>query len=76
MTRLMEMLGRVLIWTGIAATNVTAGQTHPQVRPRVLAVLRAVLATAGRQGLGFGGVGSRRQMLTRARGRGGCVAPS
>ena len=43
----MEMFARVLMRARIATPDVAAGQAHPQVRPRVLAVLVALLAFAG-----------------------------
>jgi hypothetical protein len=49
MTGRMEMFARVLMRARIAASDVAAGQAHAQVRPRVLTVLVALLAFAGRQ---------------------------
>ena len=54
MTGRMEMFDRVLVRARIAAADVAAGQAHPQVRPRVLAVLVALLAFAGGERFGFG----------------------
>jgi hypothetical protein len=53
MTGLVEVFEGVLVRARIAAADVAAGQTHPQVRPRVLAELRAVLAFARCLGLGL-----------------------
>jgi hypothetical protein len=50
----MEMFARVLMWARVATPDVAAGQAHPQVRPRVLAVLGAFLAFAGGERFGFG----------------------
>jgi hypothetical protein len=50
----MEMFARVLMWTRVATPDVAAGQAHPQVRPRVLAVLGALLAFARGERFGFG----------------------
>ena len=47
MTCRMEMFARVLMGARVATPDVAAGQAHPQVRPRVLAVLVALLAFAG-----------------------------
>jgi hypothetical protein len=61
MTGRMEMFARVLMRARITAPDVAAGQAHAQMRPRVLTVLVALLAFAGRQwfrldrGCGFGG---------------------
>jgi hypothetical protein len=44
MARLMEMFVRVLVWARVAASDVAAGQTHTQVRPRILTELVALLA--------------------------------
>jgi hypothetical protein len=44
----MEMFARVLMGARITAPDVAAGQAHPQVRPRILTVLVALLAFAGR----------------------------
>jgi hypothetical protein len=46
MTGLVEVFEGVPVRARIATTDVAAGQTHPQVRPRVLAELRALLAFA------------------------------
>ena len=57
----MEMFARVLMWAGIAAPDVATRQAHPQVCPRGLAELVALLAFAGGEGfriavgLRFGG---------------------
>jgi hypothetical protein len=53
MTGLVEVFEGVLVRARIAAADVAAGQTHPQVRPRVLAELRALLAFARCLGLGL-----------------------
>lgn len=53
MTCRMEMFARVLMRARVTAPDVAAGQAHPQVRPRVLAVLVALLAFAGRQWFRF-----------------------
>jgi hypothetical protein len=50
MTGRMEMFARVLMRARIAAADVAAGQAHAQVRPRILTVLVALLAFAGREG--------------------------
>jgi hypothetical protein len=50
----MEMFARVLMWARVATPDVAAGQAHPQVRPRVLAVLGALVAFAGGARFGFG----------------------
>jgi hypothetical protein len=42
-----------LVWARIAAANMAARQAHAQVRPRVLAVLVALLAFARRLGCGL-----------------------
>jgi hypothetical protein len=54
MTCRMEMFARVLMGAGITAPDVAAAQAHPQVRPRVLAVLVALLAFAGGEWFRFG----------------------
>jgi hypothetical protein len=53
MTCRMEVFARMLVWTGVAASDVAACQAHPQVRPRRLTELVATLAFAGREGLGL-----------------------
>jgi len=61
MTRRAEMFARMLVWARIAAPDMAARQAHAQVRPRVLTVLVALLAFAGRKwfrldrGCGVGG---------------------
>ena len=61
MTGRVEMFARMLVWARIAAADVAARQAHAQVRPRVLTVLVALLAFAGRErfrldrGCGVGG---------------------
>jgi hypothetical protein len=61
MTGRMEMFDRVLMRARIAAPDVAARQAHAQVRPRILTVLVALLAFAGRErvrldrGCGVGG---------------------
>ena len=50
----VEVFARVLVWARIAAADVTAGQAHPQMRPRVLTALVALLALAGGKRLGLG----------------------
>ena len=52
MSGLVEVFGGVPVRARVAAANVAAGQTHPQVRPRTLAEFRALLALAGCQRLG------------------------
>jgi hypothetical protein len=52
MAGLVEMFGRMPVRARVAAANVAAGQTQPQMRPRTLAKFRASLAIAGRQRLG------------------------
>ena len=60
----MEMFARVLMRARITAPDVAAGQAHPQVRPRVLAVLVALLAFAGRERFRFGpGCGGRSEVF-------------
>jgi hypothetical protein len=59
MTRLPEVFARVLVRTGIAAADVAAGKAHSQVRPRVLTVLGALLAPAGRQRFRIDDVGGK-----------------
>ena len=54
MTCRMEMFARVLMRARITTPDVAAGQAHPQVRPRVLAVLVALPAFAGGQWFRFG----------------------
>ena len=54
MTCRMEMFARVLMWARVTAPDMAAGQAHPQVRPRVLTVLVALLAFAGRERFRFG----------------------
>ena len=49
MTGGMEMFARMLVRTRIAAPDVAARQAHAQVRPRVLAVLVALLTFARRE---------------------------
>ncbi len=46
-----EVFAGVLVRAGVAAADVAARQAHPQMRPRVLAQLGAVLALPGRQRL-------------------------
>jgi hypothetical protein len=41
------MFARMLVWAGIAAPHVATRQAHPQVRPRALTELVALLAFAG-----------------------------
>jgi hypothetical protein len=53
MTGGMEMFARMLVWAGIATPDVAARQAHPQVCPRGLTELVALLAFAGREGLGL-----------------------
>ena len=61
MTGRAEMFARMLVWARIAAADMAARQAHAQVRPRVLTVLVALLAFAGRErvrldrGCGVGG---------------------
>ena len=43
----MEMFARMLMWAGIAASDVAACQAHPQVCPRGLTEFVALLAFAG-----------------------------
>jgi hypothetical protein len=50
----MEMFARVLMRARITTPDVAAGQAHPQVRPRVFAVLVALLAFAGGEWFRFG----------------------
>jgi len=49
MTCRMEVFARVLMGARITAPDVAAGQAHPQVRPRALTVLVALLAFARRE---------------------------
>ncbi len=49
MTGRAEMFARMLVWARIAAADMAARQAHAQVRPRVLTVLVALLAFAGRE---------------------------
>jgi hypothetical protein len=48
------MFARVLMRARVATPDVAAGQAHPEVRPRVLAVLVALLAFAGGKWFRFG----------------------
>jgi hypothetical protein len=54
MTCRMEMFARVLMRARVTTPDVAAGQAHPQVRPRVLAVLVALPAFAGGEWFWFG----------------------
>jgi len=54
MTCRTEMFARVLVRARITAPDVAARQAHPQVRPRSLTVLVAVLTFAGREWFRFG----------------------
>jgi hypothetical protein len=54
MTCRVEMFARVLMGARVTAPDVAAGQAHPQVRPRVLAVLVALLAFAWGERFRFG----------------------
>jgi hypothetical protein len=54
MTCRMEMFARVLVRARVTTPDVAAGQAHPQVCPRVLAVLVALLAFAGGEWFRFG----------------------
>jgi len=47
MTGGMEMFARMLVWAGVAASDVAARQAHTHVRPRGLTELVALLAFAG-----------------------------
>jgi hypothetical protein len=49
----VEVFARVLVWAGIAASNVAARQAHAQVRPRALPEQIAALAFAGGQRVGL-----------------------
>jgi hypothetical protein len=69
MTGLAEMLRRVLVRAGVAATDVTTLQTHAQMRPGGLAELGALLAAARCDRLRFGKVSDGPQMLAGAQGR-------
>ncbi|OCB11219.1 hypothetical protein A5722_26070 [Mycobacterium vulneris] len=51
MTRLLKVLGGMLMRTRVTATDVAARQAHPQMRPVVLAEFFAVLALPGGQRL-------------------------
>jgi hypothetical protein len=57
MTGLVEVFEGVPVRARIAAADVAAGQTHPQVRPRVLAKFRALPALAGGRRLGLNDLG-------------------
>jgi hypothetical protein len=57
MTGLVEMFGGVPVRARVAAADVPAGQTHPQVRPRGFPEFRALLAYARCQRLGLDDVG-------------------
>jgi hypothetical protein len=48
-----EVFAGVLMRAGIAAADVTARHTHPQMRPGVLAQVGTILAFSGSKGLGF-----------------------
>ncbi|OLT97943.1 hypothetical protein BKG60_03800 [Mycobacterium syngnathidarum] len=67
MPGLLKMLGGMLMRARVTATDVAARQTHPQMRPVVLAELFAVLALSGRQRLWL--VNRRVEMFTGARRR-------
>jgi hypothetical protein len=56
MTGLRKVLAGVLVRAGITASDVPACEAHPQVRPRVLAVLAAVLAVSRRARIRLGGI--------------------
>ena len=53
MTGGMEMFARMLVWAGVAASDVAARQAHTHVRPRGLTELVALLAFAGCERLGL-----------------------
>ena len=68
MARATVVLVGVLVRTGITTADLSAGQTHPKVRPRILPKCRTVTTAAGRLRLRFSladGVGE-----VRAGGRG------
>ncbi len=56
MTGLREVFAGVLVWAGIAASDVPTCQAHAQVRPRVLTVFFAVLAMSRRARIRLGGI--------------------
>ena len=72
MTRLPEVFARVLARTGIAAADMAAAEAHAQVRPRVLTVLGALLAVAGRERFRIDDIGGK--VLARCGDRCGAVA--
>jgi hypothetical protein len=75
MTGLVEVFAGVPVRARVAAADVSTGQTLPQVRPGVLAVLFAFLAVARRARFGFGGIGRGLEVFTRSGDRGRvCVA--
>jgi hypothetical protein len=49
----VEVREGVAVRARVAAADVAAGQTHAQMRPRVLSEFRALLAITRCQGLGF-----------------------
>jgi len=56
MTGLFEVFAGVLVWAGIATSDVPTCQAHAQVRPRVLAVVFAVLAMRRRARIRLRGI--------------------
>jgi hypothetical protein len=57
------MLIGMLVWAGIAATDLTAGQAHTQMRPRSLTECRTTAALAGGQWRGLGLIDGRGEVL-------------
>jgi hypothetical protein len=54
MAGLVEVFARVVMRAGVTAPDVTTGQAHPQMCPRILTELVAFLAFAGRARLRLG----------------------
>jgi len=53
MSGLVKVREGVAVRARVTAADVAAGQTHAQMRPRILAEFRALLAIARSHGLGF-----------------------
>ena len=62
MTGPLEIFAGVLVWAGIAVSDVPTCQAHAQVRPSVLAVLYAVLAMSRCARIRLGGSRRRREV--------------
>lgn len=72
MPGLTEMLGGVLMWAGIAATDMPAGQAHPQMCPGLLTVDRTFLALARGERRWIYDAYRGMKMVAAIRGRCGC----